>query len=74
MRELLSPDTCVQQRKLCLCLLLPCYSELVRQKGKNRAESSIVCPGKGQLLIISHYGCLDVTVAVIYHQTASLKM
>lgn len=26
---------------------------------ENRAESSIVCPGSDQLLIISHYGCLD---------------
>lgn len=28
---------------------------------ENRAESSIVCPGSDQLLIISHYGCLDAT-------------
>lgn len=49
----------------------PCDAELAeetRQEGK--IESSIVCLGKDRSLIIGHYGCFDVTLAIIYLKTS----
>ena len=57
-------------------ILLWLYCEVAegtQQEGKIEQNHSIVCPGKEQLLIISHYGYLDMTLTITYLWAASLK-